>query len=89
MLAQPLEEMRRLWAFLGVDAHLPELEHSLAAELAHNPDADWQQVKAGEIAGALTKGKRGTWQELFTARDREVFQQIAGAVLSEWKYERA
>ena len=70
-----------------MDAHLPELEPALAAELAQNPDADWQQQKAGEIASPLTKGKRGTWQELFTARDRQIFLEIAGMVLKEWNYE--
>lgn len=88
MLARPWEVMGRLWRFLGVDTGISTLEESLQAELQQNPDADWQQEKAGDIASALTKGKRGTWQELFTARDREIFKQAASETLVEWGYEK-
>ncbi len=88
MLARPWEVMGSLWRFLGVDTAIPGLEDSLLAELQQNPDADWQQEKAGDIAGALTKGKRVTWQELFTARDRQTFKQVAGETLLEWGYEK-
>jgi hypothetical protein len=87
LLARPLEQMRRIWSFLGVDPDLSELETALHAELEQNPDADWQQQKASEIASALTKGQRGTWRELFTRRDRHIFQETAGEVLSAWDYE--
>jgi hypothetical protein len=87
LLALPLEQMRRIWSFLGVDPDLPGLEAALQTELEQNPDADWQQQKAAEIAAALTKGQRGTWRELFTRRDRQIFQEAAGEVLSAWGYE--
>lgn len=87
LLAHPLAAMQTLWDFLGVDAHLPELEASLQAELNRNPDADWQQEKASEIAGALQKGVRGTWREMFTTQDRQVFRDAAGPTLVEWRYE--
>lgn len=87
LLARPLEQMSRVWSFLGVDANLSGLEEALDAELQQNPDADWQQQKAAEIAGALTKGQRGTWRELFTARDRQIFKDAAGEVLAAWGYE--
>lgn len=88
ILRQPWEEMSRLWSFLGADSQVPELQANLQAELQQNPDADWQNQKAGEIAQALQKGKRGTWQELFTPRDRQVFKEIAGETLLAWRYEQ-
>lgn len=89
LLEQPWEEMRKLWAFLEADVNLPGLEASLQNEMQQNPDADWQQQKAGDIAAALQKGKHGSWREMFTARDRKVFEQIAGEMLRKWGYEAA
>jgi hypothetical protein len=86
LLQNPLEEMRRLWYFLGVDARQDGLEGALTAELAQNPDADWQQHKAGEIAAPLQKGQRGTWREVLTPRDRAIFAEVAGETLTAWNY---
>ncbi len=88
LLSQPWEQMRRLWSFLEADTSLPDLQAALETEMNSNPDADWQQQKAGDIAAALQKGKRGTWQELFTPRDRQIFKQVAGQTLTAWNYER-
>jgi hypothetical protein len=87
LLERPYVELRRLWTFLGVDAGLDWLGAAVDAELQQNPDADWQQEKAGDLAAAVQKGKRGSWQEFFTSRDRELFQAVAGQVLSAWGYE--
>lgn len=89
MLQRPLDEMSRIWSFLGAAPAGPETQAALAAETAQNPDAEWQQQKAGEIAGALQKGKRGSWRQMFTAQDRRVFSEIAGATLAAWGYEAA
>ncbi|MBN1147673.1 MAG: sulfotransferase [Anaerolineales bacterium] len=86
LLARPWGEMQRMWSFLGASPPAPDLESTLTAELDQNPDADWQQQKAKEIAQPLQKGKQGAWQELFSARDRQVFQQIAGETLAAWGY---
>jgi hypothetical protein len=56
--------------------------------MANNPDADWQGQKAPELAAALEKGKRGSWKQLFTERDKAVFKQVAGNVLVTWGYEQ-
>jgi hypothetical protein len=88
LLARPWEQVCRLWSFLGADISAPELQAELNTELEQNPDADWQQQKASEIAGALTKGQRGTWHELFTPRDRQIFKQAAGDTLVSWGYEK-
>jgi hypothetical protein len=87
LLAHPWEEMSRVWDFLGAIPGGPELQAALQAEMAQNPDAEWQQQKAKDIASALQKGKRGTWRELFSARDRQVFSGVAESTLRQWCYE--
>jgi len=88
LLAQPWQTMRRVWGFLGVNLAMDDLEKNLQHELGQNPDADWQQEKAAEIANALSKGQRGTWRELFTPQDRQIFKEVAGEALITWRYEQ-
>jgi hypothetical protein len=87
LLDQPWEQMCRLWSFLMVDVNLPGLLENLQTELGSNPDRDWQKYKAGELVSPLQKGKSGSWREMFTARDRAVFNRVAGDLLVHWKYE--
>jgi hypothetical protein len=89
LLQQPWEQMNRVWDFLGAVPAGDDVRSALQAEMAQNPDADWQKEKAKDIAGALNKGKHGSWRQMFTARDREIFQQVAGATLAAWGYEAA
>jgi hypothetical protein len=86
LLAQPWAQISRLWAFLGANIELPDLLETLQTELSRNPDRDWQQQKAGELVSPLEKGKSGSWRELFTERDKTVFQHVAGEVLETWGY---
>lgn len=86
LLEQPWAEMQRLWGFLGASPGGPALQASLEAELKRNPDAEWQQQKARQIAEALQKGRHGGWREMLTRRDRDLFLQIAGETLREWGY---
>lgn len=88
LLARPSDEMSRLWAFLGVDGAFPGLNEALQAELGENPDADWQKEKAADIASSLIKGKRGSWHNLFTSTDRQIFKDVAGETLIAWGYEK-
>jgi len=87
LLDDPYQEMTTLWEFLGVDPTAPGLAEALRSELSRNPDADWQRQKAGEIGNALEKGKSGTWREMFTERDRQIFREAAGDALAAWGYE--
>jgi hypothetical protein len=87
LLAEPWEQMSRLWSFLGVDLQAPGLRQILVDEMERNPDADWQQQKAAEMAAGIQKGQRGSWQNVFTPRDRQVFLEVAGKTLAEWGYE--
>ena len=88
LLQRPQEEMTHLWFFLGVDPAAQGATKALEAELAQNPDADWQLQKAGDIASAIQKGKSGSWQNILTHRDKQVFDAIAGTTLQTWGYER-
>jgi hypothetical protein len=87
LLQQPWEQMRRVWDFLTASPADEELQRALVAEMTHNPDAEWQQQKAREIAQALQKGRQGSWLEMFTARDRQIFRQIADPTLLAWGYQ--
>jgi hypothetical protein len=78
--------MSRLWEFLSADPAAPGLQDALSAELSQNRDAQWQQQKAGEIAGALQKGKQGSWRDMFTAQDRQIFLDVASKTLAAWGY---
>ncbi len=87
LLAAPWETMRRVWDFLGADTALPALPALLDAEMQRNPDADWQRQKADAIATHIRKEGKGSWQELFTPRDVQIFKEEAGQALIEWNYE--
>lgn len=86
LLARPYEMLSKAWAFLGVN---PEgLEKKVANEMAQNPDAAYQKEKAPDLAAALEKGKRGSWKQLFTKGDKNLFKEAAGDVLLAWGYEQ-
>jgi hypothetical protein len=87
LLLAPQAEMERVWTFLGVETTSGELAVAVTAEMRNNPDADWQQEKASEIASPLPKGKQGSWRDLFTERDRQIFKASAGQALIDWGYE--
>jgi hypothetical protein len=79
--------MQKLWKFLGVDSD-PSLEAALRAEMSSNPDEEWQAQRNGDISSFLPKGQAGNWSRLFTARDRQLFKEVAGEILVKWKYEK-
>lgn len=86
LLARPFEMLTKAWAFLGANSE--GLENKVSAEMAQNPDAAYQKEKAPDLATALEKGKRGSWKQLFTQGDKELFKEIAGDVLKAWGYEQ-
>ena len=87
LLIHPFEEMRKLWAFLGVSVG-QSLEDVILAEMASNPDEEWQSRRNEGIASFLPKGQAGNWQRLFTEKDRSVVKDVAGDMLVKWKYEK-
>ncbi len=86
LLDKSAQELLQTWIFLGADNVGNELDELIDAELNKNPDADWQQEKAGEIASSLKKGSRGSWVQYFTPDDHRVFEAIAGDTLENWGY---
>ena len=87
LLERPFDEMKKLWAFLGVDAD-PTLEKDITDEMSSNPDEEWQSRRNEGIASFLPKGQAGNWQRLFTEKDKSAFKAIAGEMLVRWEYEK-
>jgi LPS sulfotransferase NodH len=87
LLERPFDEMKKVWEFLGVEAD-PALEKTILAEMASNPDEEWQSQRNGDIASVLPKGQAGNWTRLFSERDKAVFKEVAGEMLVRWKYEK-
>jgi hypothetical protein len=88
LLSQPFEEMSKLWKFLGVKKISKSLKKDLKAEMSSNPDEEWQAQRNGGISSFLPKGHAGNWARLFSAHDKVIFKEVAGAVLVQWKYEK-
>jgi len=88
LLVQPWSELVKIWLFLGAKSSNDDLVDAVNNELRQNPDAQWQQEKASEIAGFLQKGKQGSWRDMFTARDRDIYWSVAGETLTKWGYPR-
>ncbi len=88
MLSNPFAELSRLWNFLDVKKVDSALEKQLVEEMSSNPDEEWQAKRNEGIASFLPKGQAGNWQRLFTARDKALFKEIAGDVLTKWGYEK-
>jgi LPS sulfotransferase NodH len=86
LLREPYEMMAGIWRCLGVDP--TGLEDTVVAEMQSNPDAEWQQYKAGDLVASLEKGKRGSWRDLFSERDKRIFKRVAGETLIAWGYEK-
>jgi hypothetical protein len=59
----------------------------MLVEMQQNPDADWQQHKAGEMVQTIRKGQQGSWRYHFTQGDIQIFNEIAGQTLRAWGYE--
>ena len=86
LLEHPMEELKRVWSYLGAEPATESAWVGVDAELHQNLDVTWQNQKSSEIARSLQKGKHGTWQTMFTSQDRAVFKESAGDLLDEWGY---
>lgn len=88
LMAKPWEEMCKIWRFLGVKEIPASLEQTICDEMNANPDAEWQAEKSGDLARLIPKGQQGSWQKLFTSRDKAIFKDVAGQLLIDWDYEK-
>ena len=87
LLGRPFEELKKIWAFLGVAAD-PALEATILVEMSSNPDEEWQSRRNEDIASFLPKGQAGNWTRLFSEQDKAVFKEVAGEMLVRWNYEK-
>jgi Sulfotransferase family len=88
LLNHPLDEMTRLWKFLGAKKMDKSLAKKIKMEMESNPDEEWQARRDGGIASFLPKGHAGNWQRLFTPKDKSIFKEVAGEMLMKWNYEK-
>jgi hypothetical protein len=88
LLRTPSEELRRLWGFLRTQKSRKALERVIRQEMRSNPDEEWQTRRNGDMSSFLLKGQVGNWRQLFTARDRRLFKEVAGQQLIAWGYEK-
>ncbi len=88
LLSRPFDELCRAWTFLGAAQSPASLEQAVAAEMASNPDEEWQSQRNGDIASFLAKGQAGNWRTLFSPSDKALFKQVAGDALVKWGYEK-
>jgi hypothetical protein len=88
LLSTPFDEMKKLWQFLEVKQIATSLGEEIKAEMASNPDEEWQSKRNEGIASFLPKGQAGNWQRLFTEKDKSVFKDVAGEMIIRWKYEK-
>lgn len=88
VLSAPFQELIKLWRFLGVKEINSMLLEEIRAEMASNPDEEWQAKRNEGIASFLPKGQAGNWQKLFTERDKSLFKEVAGEMLVKWNYEK-
>lgn len=87
LLARPFEEMGRLWQFLAVEQVDDSLEGPIRAEIASNPDEEWQISRGEDLASFLSKGQVGNWRRLFTDREARLFSAVAGEALRQYDYD--
>jgi sulfotransferase family protein len=88
LLHQPFETMSAVWRFLGAKRLGKSFGKNIEAEMASNPDEEWQARRNEELSSFLTKGRTGNWRTLFSASDKALFKQIAGEMLIKWGYEQ-
>jgi hypothetical protein len=86
LLAQPLDELVKLWRFLGADSDPAAMEALVRAEMARNPAADWHREKAPDLTRGLPRGIAGGWRAWFTQADAQQFLKCAGVGLNQWDY---
>lgn len=86
LMSKPWDEMCKIWRFLGASEASSSLHEAVKAELANNPDKEWQNEKSGDLAQYIPKGQQGSWQNMFTTRDKVLYKQVAGDLLIKWGY---
>ena len=85
LLEKPEREVRRLLAFLGVDSGGEAARRCVDA-------ASFERLSKGRKRGEenpssfFRKGLAGDWENVFTRREREIFDREAGELLARLGY---
>jgi hypothetical protein len=85
LLARPVEEIGKVWEFLGADP--AGLADRIETEMGDNPVVSWQESRKVDSMRLAARGTKGTWRELFTPTDRQIFKRYAGEQLIDFGYE--
>jgi hypothetical protein len=78
---------RQLYGHRYLSLRFEDLLSQSWEEMTQNPDADWQREKAEGLAQSLVKGRHGSWRDVFTPQDKQIFHQLAGDTLESWNYD--
>lgn len=87
LLEKPVVEVARLLEFLGADAAEGTARRCVEAASFERWTKDRRRGDE-DSTSFLRKGVAGDWRNVFTARDREIFKDIAGDLLIRLGYER-
>jgi len=87
LLANPTDELRRLWRFLGAPILPRGVKARIAAEMVSNPDEEWQSRRNRKFSSFMNKGRAGNWRTVFTESDKRAFKEASGRLLVDWRYE--
>jgi hypothetical protein len=85
-LHKPHEALEKLFGFLEVDTDPQIIEKAIKSNSFEKLTgrSPGQELRSDHAR----KGVSGDWKNLFTARDRQIFEEEAGELLSELGYER-
>lgn len=78
--------LSEIWMFLDASRIPKTLKEQISAEIGRNPAADWHDQQRFQFLERLPRGVHGAWREVFTNRDIELFEEIAGTELKKWGY---
>lgn len=87
LLERPENEIQRLLSFLGAESGEKTVKHCVQK-------TSFEKLSKGRKPGEedatsfFRKGIAGDWKNVFTERDREIFGEVAGDLLSRLGYER-
>lgn len=86
LLEHPEKEMARLFGFLG--ASQDERIVRQAVEANYFEKLAGREVSNEDSTSFFRKGVAGEWRTVFTGRDRAIYKEIVGVLLTELGYEQ-
>lgn len=88
LLERPDEEFGRAFAFLGADA-APKTVRRCAEATSFERRSGGRQRGEEDAKSGVRKGVAGDWMGIFTGRDRTIFEEEAGPVLTDLGYAKS